>query len=769
MVKLRNNKGVLLLSSFMIGGLLFVFSGIYVTSTFVQRQVVERHRDSLQDFYAAEIGTEYAFLEAYNRAWNFTTHEQAAIDQDGDGYANDLVPLASPPSGNLITGTSINPVSGCYEIRNPNTNIIMAEVKVYSDPDHAGEILLLSRSQSIGGNGFRIIKTRLAYESLYKFLLFFPGGSTFKNSYDGNGVGGIHVNGDVRFFNGVRFSNLTEISSAGYFSFTSTRYPAPYRMDDDWDGSRNGVAWMYNASYPPYDLYPTQLEWNSNPWGYVDFRSPIDKLFHGDAKIDGITIPKILDKQWTWDRYKDADASANPGGKAEIPVVVRVPAAELAKHGVANENEYWVHLYGANPNETQVNMEWWVDKVYGNDRASGIETTQVKYTNSQYQADEWQTFLKNNGLDEIVMDKNSGGKYLTPVKVRDNYDTLAKDHGVYIGDDGSGGLEVYINGVKETELPCWVEDNIQFFNAERPRLDAGGNPLRENVIQFDINKLITLCADKIPSNNIIYVANKNLRVVNAAKLPEKGLTVVSPYNIYLKGNFNTDTEWQPAAVISNSYVYALSNNFNDPQTFPLPYWYKNYPYELEFQEFLDNYCAGSRYPGSFPAYPPTGLTWSWIKSNLSASQQDSLRYSGENYYRVDNASLIANYATNTVLNVAIATAETNPYPKYLENWYYPSGKVITVTGSFIRLNSSWANDCSVTPCVPIWDRPGIWRQPNSKGWGNGYVVYEPYTTDQHFNYEARFKNDGGTPPGDFGSAAVARWEEVNDFNHHNNT
>lgn len=749
MGKLNNNRGVLLISVFMVAGIMFTLSGAYVTSSIVQDRAVQREKETLQAFYCAELGAEYAFIEAQNHSWNFNTHEVAATDLDGDGKLNDLIPVASPPTGGFILNTSITPATGCYQIYLPDSNIRAADVKVYANPAHTSESILLSRGRTQKDNT-RILKNKLANESLYKYLFFFPQDTTFYNTYDGKNAGGIHVNGNLYFYNNSTFTNLTEISASGYFSFKRNQYYPPYEYDD-YDGVRDGKVPLLVADYPPYNTYLPYLYHNNNPWGAIDLRSPESRYFHGDSTINGVHIPKELSTPWQWDKYSGNDASSNPGGAAELPVSIVVPQSELDKHGVANADEYWVHIYGAAP--ADVNPEWWVDKKYGNDRAMGEETTQVRYTDSQYQAYDWHKFLYSNGLDTFVRDSNSGGNFLTPINVNRNYYDLAKNDGMYVGDEnGDGTLEIYLNRTKYDTLPCWAEDNVQFMNAIRPHVvatDAGDVPVKENVIQFDIAKLLTSCPSMLPRNNILYV-DKDVRIVNAQKLPDKGLTVVSPHNVYLKGDFNTDADWQPSAVITDSMVYGLSEGFNDPQTFPLPYTYKNYPYNLQFQEFLDQYCEGGRYPAGFPPYPLEGLTWDWIRTNLSGSQQLTLLNSGENFYRLDNADLITNKAKDTVYNVAISAAQEDPVPDVLEQW---ESATMTVTGSFIQLENIWSHK----------DIPDVWRQPNSKGWGNTYMTSNPSLLQ--CNYEDRYKSQGITPPGDFGSSSVVYWEMVSDFNH----
>lgn len=58
-------------------------------------------------------------------------------------------------------------------------------------------------------------------------------------------------------------------------------------------------------------------------------------------------------------------------------------------------------------------------------------------------------------------------------------------------------------------------------------------------------------------------------VVNAERIMDGGLTLISPQRVYLKGDINTyrvgttEEGWQPTSLISNSIAFSLSDNFQD--------------------------------------------------------------------------------------------------------------------------------------------------------------------------------------------------------------
>ena len=65
-MRLRENKGVMLIVTFLVVSVLLVLSGAYVVNTIVQNRSVLQQKESQTDFYAAEKGIEYAYREYFN-------------------------------------------------------------------------------------------------------------------------------------------------------------------------------------------------------------------------------------------------------------------------------------------------------------------------------------------------------------------------------------------------------------------------------------------------------------------------------------------------------------------------------------------------------------------------------------------------------------------------------------------------------------------------------------------------------------------------------
>lgn len=732
---LRNNRGVALILVLGLSSVLCILSAGIIGRNMQEGVLSRRYDDNMKSLYEAERGVGYAFMEAKNAGFDWVTHEVDTTDSDLDGDVTELIRVVTPPNVTL-TGSKICD-GGNYAITSEGASNV--EVKVYRDPSKPKNIIVLSRSTD--NDSRRIIKFRIERKSLFEYLFFFPKSVYFNSYYDGGGLGGIHVNGHINM-SGAQFRNLTMLEAAGYFYYGSYQYTAPYLLDQGYGAARDGKACLhYKINYPPYSWHYNASNLYYYPWH-----------FNSNASISNIentvvTVPQTLNQNWQWDKYNGTDKSRLSGSSAENPVTFEVPPEVLTMAGVATSAAYWKKVYPTPP--YWMNREWYDDLIYGNDR-DVTETPNVKFTNSQKQPEKWKEFLNEKKLDKIVYDRNTGAKYLTPLNVEVNYAALAKAKGLYIDKN-----EIWLNGKKMDTLPSYAQDNVSFFNAVKPKKVAGVY-VQENVIQFDISKVLS-DTENVPQNNIVYVDHKDLRLVNSKVLPEGGLTVICPYNIYVKGNYNydpakskeaNDADWQPAALITNSRMYTLSDSFNDPKTLPVAVNYPAYPYSLQYADFLNKYCSGGRYPASLIAagkVPPGGIpTWDWVKANLSGTQQLTLLNSGEGYYDTDNDYLMANRVVNdTYYNTAIAGPD--PYPVAIERW---SGKNASVKGSFIQLEKKWSAKYNTTSTR-----------------GGNYISNPTYK----YYYETRFGGATGTgkrPAGDMAGGAQSSWQEVSDFDHH---
>jgi len=739
-----------------------LLSGAYVTGAIVQSQSVQKEQASVKDFYAAEKGIEYAFLEAQNHGWDWKTHTI--------GDASVLNSNGTP--GVTLGGAAYNPASGCYEVPSPSG---LVQIKSYADPTRNYETWVLSRS------GSKIIRFKLTRRSMYKYLYYYPAAKAFTwMNIDGRGVGGIYVNGNISLLS-TTFTNITELStnpSSGISKY-NFNYIAPYKLDEmlGGAGSRDGRAplpasvspYIYsptnpypwqNGNWPPY-AFPPYDWWNVNRHFYAD---PASGYNFPAATVNGVNLPISLDTSWNWTKYSSSSLS-------------EVPVRFYSSDGALATDAYWANLATKVPGGANYfDQDFWTTKTY--QRTSS--TVPVKFLNTVNQWDDWTNWLNSTGsaLRGIVK-TGVDGYSNTPVSIEANYSRLAKTGGLYIGKDISGNLDIWLNGNKIDSLPSWITDNVQFFNTVRPKI-VSGSPTRENVLQLDIANSLT--SSQIPANGIIYIAHKNLRLVNGAKLP-MSLTVVSPYNIYIKGNYNTDAAWQPAAVISNSLVYTLSNDFVDYADLPATIYPREYPYELQYVN-LANFVLGDtdrlrNLEIECQNFFGLGSSFDLHSAGSQPADLNALQTKIRNKY---NADYTANMPNRVSSDVAMKVAIASPYEPQgyqLERWTKEAwGPVsvpgytrsLTITGAFIKLAGFWSPSRDVPDDQSSRKRTG---RANLAGLNPSPMVHNGtvYTSvTPYLKYDERFATPSGTPSSDFFSGSQAIWQEIanSDFNftHH---
>ena len=771
MIKLKENKGVLLITTFVVAMVISVMSAAYISGSLVLNQSVQREKAGLQSFYTAEKGIEYAYIESQNNNWNWRTHQVAATDLDGDGKINDLIPAGTAPTVTLNTTrggkqsyVAIAPAAdptcpSCYRIYSAN-GTLQTELKTYADPQTPDQTLVLARNAA--GSVSRIIKYRITRRSMYRYYYYYPKDTAFGGMFDGKGAGGIYVNGNIGLGNAA-FNNITELSTNanGSIYLTYGQYAAPYSVDNR-IGGIDGKGPLYTLIngiyiYSLTNLYPWGTGWPPGDWRNVNSH------FSGSAgSVNTVALPRTLSTSWQWSKYSGAGI---PG--SERPVQFYDANGKLAS------DDYWKSLqtqYG----ENYFDPSFWSNKTYQRTPAA----VSVKYLNTAQQANDWNAWLNSTGINlkSVVREKSSGGYDTVAPNIQASYSDLAKTAGLYVGQDSLGKTQVYLNGKNlGSSLPAWIADNVQFFNTVRPKVDSNGVPVKENVLQLDIS---AIPSGQVINNGIIYIASKNLRVVNASKLPAS-LTIVSPYNVYIKGGYNTDTAWQPSAVITNSLLYFLSDNFNDPtKNLPANIYPREYPSELQWID-LSKFTPGKtenmqaleteikRFFGLSP-------TFDISSSKNQPADLSQLQSRIRSQYTSDYQSLMPDKASSTTFNLAVAS----PYPYnisgyQLERW---TGSAIpAMKGAFLQLPSTWAKDDYGNPISPDVPANYIGRRPDY----NGKIIARPNNSGQDpatdpnnsailarnpsSEYEDKFISQ--RPPGDFFVASQALWEETSDFNH----
>lgn len=260
-----------------------------------------------------------------------------------------------------------------------------------------------------------------------------------------------------------------------------------------------------------------------------------------------------------------------------------------------------------------INKEWWDDLQYGDDRVNGTqdyalssgtesdnaggEYNTVQFLNTLKQPNAWKQWLKDNNLEGVIQDHNTGcPEPYKPVEINTPFKDLAQTGGgQYIGvtQDGTlqaGSLSDAV-AIKDFWSPtqatqCGGTTGITCDAAcdttIAPDLpgDYGSHfdgLCKTKYVEIDVGKL----TDKVNNgqlsnfNGVVYVEDLNdnditthdfsVVLKNGTTLPASGLTIVTPHNIYLYGDYNTTLvggKVPPASVISsNRKIYTASNAF----------------------------------------------------------------------------------------------------------------------------------------------------------------------------------------------------------------
>jgi len=305
-----------------------------------------------------------------------------------------------------------------------------------------------------------------------------------------------------------------------------------------------------------------------------------------------------------------------------------------------NDGQTYIDIPDGIPDN--INREWWEDLSYGDDRAGlsndmapaaversyNGEQLDLYFLNTEEQAVAWRSWLSGHSLDEagedmtLVKDRSQGGQYVdqgTILSTHTDQDAVrdkAKNGGIYIGlEDGA-----FSNPISD----CSVE--TQFYNVTHPAgFYSRGQPYRpSNILVIDVyalkekienemsdfNGVVYVDLESYPWSSSSYDANADgVMLVNGERLPDGGLSIVSPNNVFIKGNYNldpvgnsdknrdpdsesvisyvtagthysridgspytlsaNDLVWQPAEIISTRAVYTLSDDFPEPSYMPM--------------------------------------------------------------------------------------------------------------------------------------------------------------------------------------------------------
>lgn len=208
-------SGIILISTFAVGLIVFILSSTYASSSINQAQQAYRDGYRLQAFYEAERGIAYAYYEQSREGFQWYTHDDRTTPAAED----------PPETGDLhITSPVID--NGLYCL-DDDQGVRRFSVKIFPEKntllEETGVIRILARSSIKGFS--RTIEYRLGQVSPYWYFFFYPDDHTFSGGiWDGRNYGGIHVNGDIylartedanNLIRNPNFYHLTELACAG--------------------------------------------------------------------------------------------------------------------------------------------------------------------------------------------------------------------------------------------------------------------------------------------------------------------------------------------------------------------------------------------------------------------------------------------------------------------------------------------------------------------------------------------------------------------------
>jgi hypothetical protein len=622
MLRLRNQKGAVLITVYLVVTLLLALSGILFSRSIQERNLVQREQAYQQALYNAERGLAYAYFECKRAGWSWFTHSWDQTSTPWVLQSNNLASTAAQRTQGASVDCHFIPTGqvneGCYAA-NDGSFIL----RTFPDPNEANVTVI--RVLGISGDIQRAVEHREVKRAVSNYFLFSAGDLGVAGSWDCGG-GGIHANGKIVLDTGARIDNVSELSTGENMSiaYQWLTYSHPTWLDDadgisgnnnaplpdlaaphiwsvvnpypyvgghtyetNWStaGSTINMAQLWPAGpggvWPPQDWRNTNSHFSGSPnvgSALNAWLTPVEKDALGNPVFDpatgqlqvlpAIEIPGHLNQQWAWDKY----SGSNPAAGISFIDGAGNPATAV----------YWSQLDAAYPGLIDPEI---LDGVYGNEG----NTVLVTNTNSIQQDADWDTFVSNSNLGKTLV-TNDQGFELTEPDYSGNYKRLAQSNGLYFSLDmtNSNCQSWNANPDDNTARQACLSASIDDWKTQ---LNQGGSSVADNpsfintftaqsneVLEIDLAEM--LAAGNYPQNGFIY-SQIPLRLTNAQTLPSTAGTfnVISEENVYLKGDYNSlAATWKSSAIVSKKKIYSLSADFNDPQVLPALPEYLNYPY-----------------------------------------------------------------------------------------------------------------------------------------------------------------------------------------------
>ncbi|MFC1698638.1 hypothetical protein ACFL1I_01595 [Candidatus Omnitrophota bacterium] len=754
MVNLSRQKGAVLIMAYFFVVVLFGFCAVVFMRSIQENRAASVSNDAQLAFYEAEAGVSFAYYELRNIGnFNWFTH----IARD--------IPIAIPPATNYPPG--FIDVNGNYRV--PARDF---QVQTFPDPVVPGMVVILSQATVGAVTRtieFRV-EQESAYQYLFFYPDTQTFGDGFYNGLNSGSIhvnGDIIIDGKITF---AFLKELTSGSLSadegyikmkmvsqfpdlhgglGYYTtiYDPTNLPeymyknTTYHFRYDYTQFRTGEISDYEQATLAYYLKGADSEWewdkyagngsNTTPARYkVDNRDRYNLAVYemsghrggvslcSDREKVKISIPHV-------GKFNDSERTVfEQIYNLNLPYADKTNAfnafwREWEKNhkddasysdGKNPDRRFFAAAYNWGDLETPdgINMEWWEDMSYGDDRrhlVNDMAPAQVeRYTtgkpldlyflNTKEQPRAWDAWLNNNNLNEagenqtLIKDRSQGGAYVDPgciitedYTTHNNIRAKAKAGGIFLGRRQTEEYTAWVLGgrVGPEPSPRWEEidpeteqflanfvTEKQFFNALHPagHDDKWHHYRPTRVLEIDVNNLrAALAAKGMEFNGVVYADlasypwetqgydqdSDGIMVTNGERLPDGGLSIVTPGNIFIKGNYNLDPigeseinrnpddegvidrvvsnksylddaddlEWQPAEVLTKRKVYTLSEDFPEPSYMPMADYYVEQHVEEQYRiaQWLDpqDFVSGDRYYPSDYWVPDVSRTRAYKK------------------------------------------------------------------------------------------------------------------------------------------------------------
>ncbi|MDD5081547.1 MAG: hypothetical protein WC214_01945 [Candidatus Omnitrophota bacterium] len=498
---------------------------------------------------------------------------------------------------------------------------------------------------------------------------------------------------------------------------------------------------------------------------------------------------------------------------------------------------------------TAYNYEWWQDLEYGTDVNTSGDATELDcpFLNSAYQGQEIYDWMQANPDSMINADgetvlkyRGFGGEEKDLIEIESYYVDLAKANGLYIYEDTAAktftvtfkGLSSKASSLTQCLSDVGIADWVTYQTFYNPLYEPTNYgqyltstvaeegyivPKPTQVINIDVNALKSATGvDWNTSNKIVYIETKSYdtRIKNAAIMPDGGITIVSPYDVYVQaqavsesqlsnelgvsvdldgdgimnesdsemGLFNyeyadydvddedtyTDPSFKGSAVITNSSVRWLSSEFKDQMSgnvYPYPSCVPVYYDRAKDNKFLQNYCYDV-WTGNKPASKYL-FTSDWISENLTTKDSIKLIDQGSSQWVKSNIDYINSVELNQKYNVAVASSNS-PEGTYCEFWkdYFnvkDSPVSWGIEGSLIKVPSWSSKYRSTTSSNALAFNKNRFKNDfstipysTSSLYSHSYLTNNYWTSITElpkYEFEERFFNADGRPTGDMFSGS----------------